>query len=142
MAAAASSFESGAQRPPAPNRPNVILFVADQRTWGLSKANGFPFDTSPTLDHLQQAGVGFERNYCTMPLCVPSRISMLTGRWPKAHRVRNNLMASEAYFEKDIYQVAHAQGYVTALCGKNHTYLRRNDVDVWREYSHEGGPHE
>ena len=123
-------------------KPNIILIIADQRTYGLSKGTGFPLDTSPTLDRLQAQGVGFERNYCTMPLCVPSRISMLTGRWANAHRVRNNLMSSAAFFEKDVYQVAKQQGYRTGLCGKNHTYLRRDSLDAWREYSHDGGPHE
>lgn len=141
-AAAATNMPRYLQAATTPKRPNIILFVADQRTWGLSKATGYPLDTSPTLDHLQTVGIGFERNYCTMPLCVPSRVSMLTGRWANAHHVRNNLMDAEAYFEKDIYQVAREQGYKTALCGKNHTYLRKNKVDVWREYFHEGGPHE
>lgn len=143
-AAAATGVRTEAQA--FSQRPNIILFVADQRTWGLSKANGYPLDTSPTLDSLQTQGIGFERNYCTSPLCVPGRISMLTGRWPNAHRVRNNLMDSEAYYSKDIYQVAKEQGYRTALCGKNHTYLRKEKnkdrVDFWSEYSHTGGPHE
>lgn len=121
-------------------KPNVILLVVDQMSYGLTRANGYPLDTCPTLDGLQKRGVGFKHNYCTMPLCVPSRISMLTGRWPDAHRVRMNLQASDAFFEKDIYQVAKSRGYRTALVGKNHTYLKRTDVDVWREYFHDGGP--
>lgn len=120
--------------------PNVVLIIADQRCYGLSKGTGYPLDTSPTLDRLQATGVGFERNYCTTPLCVPSRISMLTGRWPEAHHVRMNLQADAAYFEKDIYQVAKSRGYRTGLVGKNHTYLKKTDVDVWREYFHDGGP--
>lgn len=65
---------------------------------------------------------------------------MLTGRWPEAHRVRMNLQASDAFFEKDIYHVAKDRGYRTALLGKNHTYLKKSDVDIWREYFHDGGP--
>lgn len=141
-AVAATSNLSARGRTSTPQkRPNIVLFIADQRTWGLSKATGYALDTSPTLDKLQTQGVGFERNYCTAPLCVPSRISMLTGRWPNAHHVRNNVMAKEAYYGKDIYQVAHDQGYVTALCGKNHTYLTKERVDFWREYTHTGGSH-
>lgn len=120
-------------------RPNIIFIVADQRHYGLSKATGYPLDTSPTLDGMQKDGIGFERNYCTTPLCVPSRVSMLTGRWPEATHVRMNLQANEAYFEKDLYQVAKSQGYRTALTGKNHTYLKKESLDVWREYMHEGG---
>jgi arylsulfatase A-like enzyme len=120
-------------------KPNIIVVIADQRHYGLSKATGYPLDTSPTLDRLQASGIGFRHNYCTTPLCVPSRISMLTGRWPEAHRVRMNLQAKEAYFSRDLYQVAKERGYRTALVGKNHTYMTKADADVWREFSHEGG---
>jgi len=120
-------------------KPNIIIIIADQRHYGLSKATGYPLDTSPALDRLQTSGIGFQHNYCTAPLCVPSRISMLTGRWPEGHRVRMNLEAKEAYFSQDLYQVAKQHGYRTALIGKNHTYMTKADADVWREFSHEGG---
>ncbi len=120
-------------------KPNIILIIADQRHYGLSRLNGYPLDTSPALDRLQAGGIGFRRNYCTTPLCVPSRISMLTGRWPEATHVRSNLEARDAYYAKDVYQVARQQGYSTALVGKNHTYLKPADVDYWREFSHEAG---
>src|SRR3546814_20205323 len=71
---------------------------------------------------------------CTIPACVPSRTSMLTGRWPQATRVRMNLDPQDAFFSQDVYQVAHDQGYRTALCGKNHTYKTAQGVDFWREY--------
>lgn len=121
-------------------KPNVILIIADQRTYGLSKETGFSLDTSPTLDRMQAAGIGFQHNYCTTPVCVPSRTTMITGRWPEAHHVRMNLQANAAFFETDLYQVAKSRGYRTALIGKNHTYLTQNNVDVWREYFHDGGP--
>ncbi|NYT41916.1 sulfatase-like hydrolase/transferase [Sphingomonas sp. R-74633] len=134
---------SAAPRPAgaaSPSNPNIILLISDQTRAGLTKKSGFPLDTMPTADALAARGVDFARAYCTIPACVPSRISMLTGRWPQAHRVRMNLVAEDAFFDKDIYQVARAQGYRTGLCGKNHTYLKAKDVDVFRDYSHEGGP--
>src|SRR3546814_2052166 len=95
--------------------------------------------TSPTLDRLAANGVDFRRAYCTIPACVPSRTSMLTGRWPQATRVRMNLDPQDAFFSQDVYQVAHDQGYRTALCGKNHTYKTAQGVDFWREYGHNKG---
>ena len=139
MTAATAALPEALSAEETVDRPNVIFIVADQRHYGLSKATGYPLDTSPTLDSMQRSGIGFERNYCTTPLCVPSRTSMLTGRWPEATHVRMNLQAGAAYFEKDLYQVAKSQGYRTALAGKNHTYLKKENLDVWREYTHEGG---
>ena len=118
---------------------NIVLICSDAFRGGLGKAAGMPFDISPCLDRLAAAGTSFRQAYCTMPLCVPSRISMLTGRWPDGHRVRMNLDAAEAVFTKDIYQVSKQAGYKTGLTGKNHTYLKPGDVDFWREYGHEGG---
>lgn len=117
-------------------RPNIIFIVSDQHRAGLTRRSGFPLDTSPTLDKLADRGIGFDHAYCTSPVCVPSRTSMLTGRWPDAHRVRMNLAANDAFFEKDLYQVAKESGYKTGLAGKNHTYLKESALDFWRSYNH------
>jgi arylsulfatase A-like enzyme len=115
-------------------KPNIIFVVSDQHRTGLTKREGYPLDTSPALDRLADAGVSFERAYCTAPLCMPSRTSMLTGRWPEATHVRNNFMAGDAYYSKHLYQVAKEQGYKTGLTGKNHTFLKPTDLDFWRHY--------
>src|SRR3546814_10003012 len=95
---------------PESGAPNVILVVSDQHRAGMTKATGYPLDTSPGLDALARRGVRFDHAYCTAPLCVPSRISMLTGRWPEAHRVRMNLAAHDAFYTQDLYDVARAGG--------------------------------
>lgn len=140
MAAATAALreETVAQSPI--DKPNIIFIVCDQLSFGYTRATGFSLDTCPTLDRMQAGGVGLRHNYCTMPVCVPSRTSMLTGRWPEAHRVRMNLQSDAAFFEKDVYQVAKSQGYRTGLIGKNHTYLKKENLDVWHEYFHDGGP--
>lgn len=118
---------------------NIVLICCDALRGDVGRAAGMSLDVSPVVDRLAEAGTKFRHAYCTSPLCVPSRISMLTGRWPDAHRVRMNLDAKDAVFTKDIYQVAREAGYVTGLAGKNHTYLNAADVDFWREFGHEGG---
>jgi arylsulfatase A-like enzyme len=93
----------------------------------------------PALDRLAQNGVAFDRAYATSPLCSPTRDNLLTGRWPHAHRVRENSGNRYAFFEKDIFDVAKSLGYKTGLAGKNHTYLVREKLDYWRAYSHLSG---
>lgn len=115
-------------------RPNVLFIVSDQHRTGLTKASGYPLDTSPALDQLAAKGRSFARAYCTAPLCVPSRTSMITGRWPDAHRVRSNEMINDAVYPTHIYKVAKESGYTTGLVGKNHTFLKQGDLDFWREY--------
>lgn len=134
--AASSSIHA---MPTSAKRPNIIVLMADQWRAGLTKGSGYALDTAPTFDAMAARGLSFERAYCTTPLCVPSRISLITGRWPEAHRVRMNLDAKDAYYEKDLFQVAKESGYRTGLAGKNHTYLKAGDVDFWQAYMHEGG---
>jgi arylsulfatase A-like enzyme len=136
MGAMASSPRPAAAQPPASkSKPNIIFVVSDQHRAGLTKRTGYPLDTSPTLDSLAESGIGFDHAYATTPLCVPSRTSMLTGRWPEATHVRMNLDAHDAFFKKDLYQVAKDVGYKTGLAGKNHTYKKQEDLDFWRQYS-------
>jgi arylsulfatase A-like enzyme len=125
---------------PTPRRaPNIILVVSDQHRAGMTKATGYPLDTSPGLDALAERGVRFDQAYATAPLCVPSRVSMLTGRWPEAHRVRMNLAADDAFYTQDLYDVAASHDYRTGLAGKNHTYRRAESLDFWRQYGHTSG---
>ncbi|HEX6545384.1 MAG TPA: sulfatase-like hydrolase/transferase [Bryobacteraceae bacterium] len=120
-------------------RPNVLIIMSDQHHAGLTKRSGFPLDTMPTLDRLAESGAGFRNAYACAPLCVPSRVSLLTGRWPHAHRVRQNSAAEHAVFGKDIFDVVKALGYRTGLAGKNHSYLKPSRLDFWRAYTHLGG---
>src|SRR5947208_1163773 len=91
-------------------RPNILIVMADQQRAGLTRRSGFPIDSMPTLDCLAAGGVGFDRAYTTAPLCVPARVSLLTGRWPHAHRVRQNSAPKSASFEKDLFHVCREQG--------------------------------
>jgi len=130
---------AGASAPPPATRPNILIMISDQHRAGLTKRSGYPLDTSPMLDELARQGVGCDRAYVTCPVCMPSRTTMLTGRWPEAHRVRQNSGARDVVFEKDIFDVVKAAGYKTGLAGKNHTYLKPEKLDFWREYGHLGG---
>lgn len=68
----------------APPAPNVLIVLVDD--WGIDMhaAWGFP-DASrpptPTIDALIERGVRFE-NAWTMPVCSPTRATLLTGRYP------------------------------------------------------------
>src|SRR5690349_16433209 len=115
-------------------KPNILIVMADQHRAGLTRRTGFPLDTMPCLDRLAGRGVAFDRAYTTSPLCVPARVSLLTGRWPHAHRVRQNTAAESAVFEKDLFQIVRALGYKAGLTGKNHSHLTSGSVDFYRPY--------
>ncbi len=120
------------------NKPNFVLVIVDQFRADASKREGFALNTTPFLDSLAQKGAWFDKAYCAMPACVPSRTSMITGRFPSATRVNSNMNLQDAYFTKDLFEVVKSKGYKTALVGKNHTYLQPKDFDFWKAYSHLG----
>jgi arylsulfatase A-like enzyme len=150
---AAGALVAAAPQGPAPRgaaagKPNLLILMSDQHRAGLTRGSGYALDTMPALDRLAARGVSFDRAYTTAPVCVPARVSLLTGRWPHAHRVRQNSAGRFAYFEKDFFQLAREQGYRTGLTGKDHSHITATTgllgappgvVDFFRGYEHRRG---
>ncbi len=121
-----------------PKKPNIILIMTDQQRADLRAGEGFELDPTPSLDALGHTGVDFRKAYTTMPVCGPARVSMLTGRYPNATRVRTNHNIPDATYKKDLVQCVMEQGYRTALCGKNHSHLTADAMDYWHHFGHAG----
>ncbi len=120
-------------------RPNIVIIMTDQQRADLSRREGYPLDTTPFLDSLARQGTWFDRAYTSMPACVPARVSMLTGRYPSASRVRTNMgNTRDIVYTSDLFDVARERGYATALCGKNHSHLKPERVDYWNTTQHLG----
>lgn len=119
-------------------KPNIIIIMTDQQRADVSKREGFPLDTTPFLDSMAMQGRWFNHAYTASPLCVPARISMLTGRFPSAHGVRINPSAKQARYDSDLIDVVKGEGYLTAMIGKNHTHLDKSKFDHWFELGHNG----
>jgi len=118
--------------------PNVVIIMTDQQRADLSRREGFLLDTTRFMDRLARQGMWFDRAYTSMPVCVPARVSMLTGRYPSASRVRTNHNTIDAYYTEDLFDVFHKQGYSTAFVGKNHSHLTPEKTDLWHECGHLG----
>lgn len=67
------------------SRPNILLIHADQHRFDCVGANGHPFIRTPALDRLAAEGMRFTHAFCPIPLCVPSRNSLMFGQWPSQH---------------------------------------------------------
>lgn len=69
---------------------NICLITADGMRYDALRCNGNALARSPHLDALSAEGVRFSRGYCTQPICMPCRSTLMTGRWPSAHGVWQN----------------------------------------------------
>lgn len=119
---------------------NVIVIMTDQQRADICGREGFPMEVTPFVDRMAREGAWFNRAYCMAPASVPSRTTLLTGRWPRATHVDSNHNLEDAFFDKDLFGVAREQGYKTAMVGKNHSYLTPDRTDYWRPYNHGGQP--
>src|SRR5581483_8842986 len=85
----------------AETRPNVLMILADQFRYDCLGANGNRIIRTPHLDRLAAGAANFERACVQAPVCVPSRVSLLTGRYPHSYKNRVNCAPRDA---REIFQ--------------------------------------
>src|SRR5581483_3971788 len=111
------SSAAGAQRA---RRPNILHILSDQHSPRVLGCYGDPLGVTPHLDGLAARGAVFDQLYCPSPICVPSRMSMLTGRHPH----QNDCWTNHHVLDSGIPTFAHAlgaAGYRTTLIGRLHS---------------------
>lgn len=110
----ASRLAAGESGPATGERPNVVLIMVDDFGYECISANGGESCKTPNVDRLAAGGMRFE-NCHVQPLCTPTRVQLMTGRY----NIRNylqfgTLIRSETTFGN----LFHKAGYKTAICGK------------------------
>ena len=117
-----------------PDRPNILFIMTDQQRFDGLGANGNALLKTPNLDRLASESANFQYAFVQAPVCVPSRITWFTGRYPHAHRNRVNytpLKKDEILLPK----ILRDAGYRTGVVGKLHLTpgtaeeARRNGFD-------------
>ena len=101
------------------DRPNILLIMTDEHAPMYSSTYGHPLVQTPYMDQLAQEGATFDNAYCNSPLCLPSRMSFMTGRY--VHRI--GAYDNGSPLPSDTVTWAHALravGYEAVLCGKQH----------------------
>jgi N-sulfoglucosamine sulfohydrolase len=106
-------------KPNQPNKPNIILFLADDHGWADSGAYGDAYIKTPNIDRLAREGLRFTNAFAASPLCSPSRCVIETGLMPHrngGHKfgtpIKSDIKTMPEYFKQ--------MGYYTAHIGKFH----------------------
>ncbi|WP_231615744.1 sulfatase family protein [Novipirellula artificiosorum] len=103
----------------ATDRPNFVIFIADDMAWDDSGAYGHPSIRTKNIDRLAEQGMRFDRAFLTCSSCSPSRSSIMTSRYPHATgagELHLPLPATQIMMTKPLSQ----SGYWTAAVGKWH----------------------
>ena len=107
---------------PAGEQPNFVVIQTDDQTIDslyatFTPPGGEPIQVMPyTLSLLAEKGVTLSRYYVSYPLCCPSRVSLLTGRYAHNHNVRGNVQPNGGYFGFS-YRGANTHNLATWLQG-------------------------
>ena len=122
-----------------PDRPNIIVIMADDLGYGDVSCNGATTISTPHIDALAANGLRFTSGYCSASTCTPTRYSFLTGTY--AFREKGTGIAppnSPALIQPGTTTIAsllNDAGYTTAVIGKWHLGLGERKGSDWR-----GGP--
>lgn len=97
---------------------NIILILSDQHS-GLATSMTNKAVKTPNLELMCKTGQFFENAYCNNPLCVPSRMSFLSGKSSFETGIFDNdtvLLSSE----ETLADKFNLKGYRTVLVGRMH----------------------
>ena len=121
--AAASLIGQARAQDAAAQRPNVLIFLADDLGWNDVGYHGNEIRT-PNIDRLAIGGLRLER-FHAFPLCSPTRAGLLTGRHPIRYGLAYSVVRPWSHYglstaETTIADVFRGAGYQTAITGKWH----------------------
>lgn len=117
-------------------RPNVLLIMCDDLNDYVETLGGHPQVRTPNMKRLIDTGVTFTQAHCNIPICAPSRASMMTGIYPHHsgqfgfENWRQNQTLAHSRTMMDHFR---AHGYYTLGTGK---VMHVNDRQEWMDYGH------
>ncbi len=112
-------------------KPNILFFLIDDQTKGMTSCEGHPIIQTPTIDKLAQNGIRFTNAFVTTSICAASRASILTGLYEFKHNFTFGKPALEKKYIKSSYPyILKESGYQTGFIGKLGVKLEEQDSSL------------
>lgn len=107
------------------DKPNVVIFLADDQGWGDLSLHGNKDLATPNIDSLARDGVHFDRFY-VCAVCAPTRAEFLTGRYHPRTGVHGVSRGAERMNldERTVAEAFQSAGYATGCFGKWHNGMQ------------------
>src|SRR6266576_2198681 len=107
----------------AADKPNLVIFYADNLGWGETGCQGDKDIPTPNIDSIAANGIRFTQGYVAATCCSPSRAGLMTGRYPTRFGHEFNSVANVTGLRLDQTTLADrlkSLGYATVCIGKWH----------------------
>jgi arylsulfatase A-like enzyme len=107
----------------AADKPNVVIFYADDLGWGETGVYGVKDIPTPNIDAIAKNGIKFAQGYVAATYCSPSRAGLMTGRYPTrfGHEFNSTANVTGLHLkETTLADHLKSLGYATACVGKWH----------------------
>lgn len=116
-------------------RPNLLILCSDELRGDCLGCMGNPDIRTPHVDALARRGMLFRKHFATFPKCVPSRVSLVTGRYTHTDGYRT-ITQHMPPGEVNLLTRVREAGYETALFGKNHCWDPGSLEDLFEHLAH------
>ncbi len=100
-------------------RPNILILYTDQQRWDGVGVNGNPDIITPHLDAFATQSCNFDHCFVQNPVCMPSRISFLTGQYPSTLGI-THMGVPVPPQTQTLPKILGTAGYTSANIGKLH----------------------
>ena len=135
LAALAISACRHGQEPADPPKPSIVVISIDTLRSDHLPAYGYSGVSTPALDAFRRDAVLFRHAWSHVPLTLPSHASMLSGRLPTEHGVRDNVgYGVEPALEPWLPSLLRSRGYATA--GFVSSFVLRGATGIERGFDH------
>lgn len=113
------------------DKPNLILFIADDCTHSDIGCYGSVDSKTPNIDRFATEGMLFKKAYQACTVSSPTRHNLYTGIWPMKSGAYPNHTFAKAGTKSIVHHLKPA-GYKIALAGKSH--VEPASVFPWDKY--------